>query len=829
MITSYLNYISLVTQMAEYHKAYHEDGKSIIPDEEYDSLRKELIEWEQANPEQTLELSPSFKVGYLDKEKQQEEFRHDYPMLSLENALNEPQSQVWIDEWVKQYGTDVEVIGEFKYDGMAIALRYLDGNFIRALTRGDGEYGEDVTHHVASFVPNQISVKGLVEIRGEAIIKHKSLDWINSREGKYANCRSAVVGLINPNRKDVSYNASQVSFIPYDIESAELVFDKYTQKLEILKQLDFKMLSCFIITPEKIQETFAQVKTLRDNDSLGIDIDGIVFKINDVSKQTELGENNHSPRHAFAYKFPPVMGECRITDVVFQVGRYGEITPVAKITATPLQGVVVTSVSLHNEEKMLERNVAIGHSYYVYRSGDVIPHLGKQIDTLYNTHPIAFPKHCPSCNCALVKRGAAYFCDNDNNCPDKIKASITYAVSNEALDIDSVAEQTVALLLRSGTIRCTADLFDLEIADIALLDGFTDYSATKMFYAILSSRETTFDRFIMALCIAEVGKSTAKKLAQKIFVRKALFDLDTPEKVLELKMPDVGLVTATSIAKYFSNLGKRTDAENLLKQIKVPDMGESFPIPGIYGKTFVFTGRFKEARELLENRVLSAGGHVTGSVSASTGYLVAGDKPGSKVQKARILNVDIIDERVFLSLFENTHLSHGVNEPSVSDTLGPILPATDAVVIDYTKFEQDEEGLHIAYHVEGDETFKQVGSIPLSMETLQDHRPLFVSNNKEDWLSDHLPEGSTWLYEIRFTMPKQKVFGTYKEYQEVNPGWNEKNKEYVYSKKLEKLLKEGYRMFSVGENELYETPESFIINPVQYIKSIKKILTVGKF
>lgn len=829
MITSYLNYISLVTQMAGYHKAYHEDGKSLITDEEYDSLRKELIEWEQDNPDQTLELSPSFKVGYLDKEKHQEEFRHDYPLLSLENALNEAQSQVWIDDWVKQYGTEVEVIGEFKYDGMAIALRYLDGNFIRALTRGDGEYGEDVTHHVAKFVPGHISVKGLVEIRGEAIVKHSNLDWINGRDGTYANCRSAVVGLINPNRKDVSYNASQVSFVPYDIESAELVFDKYTQKLEVLKQLDFKMLSCFIITPEKIQEIYTQVKALRDSDALGIDIDGIVFKINDINKQIELGANNHSPRHSFAYKFPPVMGECRITDVVFQVGRYGEITPVAKITATPLQGVVVTSVSLHNEEKMLERNIAIGHSYYVYRSGDVIPHLGKQIPTEGVYTPVAFPKNCPSCYSALVKRGAAYFCDNDNNCLDKRKASITFAVSNEALDIDNVAEQTVALLLRTGTIRCTADLYDLEIADIALLDGFTDYSATKMFYAIYASKETTFDRYIMALGIAEVGKSTAKKLAQKIFIRKALFDLDTPEKVLELKMPDVGLVTATSIAKYFSHLGKRDDAENLLKQIKVPDMGESFPIPGIFGKTFVFTGRFKEARELLENKVLSGGGNVTGSVSASTGYLVVGDKPGSKVQKARILNVDIIDERTFLSLFENTHLGMIDNTPSVSDTLGPILDAPTPVIVDYTKFEQDEQGLHIAYHAEGGDTFELAGSIPLSVETLDDNRPLFVSNNNEDWISSHLPEGTIRLYKIRFTLPKQKIFKTYREYQEVNPGWNEEDRVYVYSKKLEKLLKEGYRMFSVGENERYEIPESFIINPTQYVKSIEKVVTVGKF
>ena len=832
MINNYLEYISQVTKLAEYHKAYHQDGKSLITDGEYDALRKELLQWESANPDQTLELSPTLKVGYLDKDRQQEEFRHDNPMLSLENALNETQMQVWATEWARLYGPEVEVIGEFKYDGIAIALRYLDGIFIRALTRGDGEYGEDVTQHVAKFVPEQISINGAVEIRGEAIIKHSNLDWINSRDTPYANCRSAVVGIVNPNRKDVSYNAAYVSFVPYDIEGAELVFDKYSQKLDVLKQLDFKMLSCFVITPEKIQDIFVQVKSLRDNDTLGIDIDGIVYKINDISKQTELGENSHSPRHAFAYKFPPITAECRITSVVFQVGRSGEVTPVAKITATPLQGVVVTSVSLHNEEKMLERNIAVGHKYLVYRSGDVIPHLGKHIPSDTDSPPISFPTKCPSCACQLVKRGAAWYCDNNTACHDQIKAAIAYAASVDVLNIENMAEQTVSLLLRSNVIRCTADIFDLEMADIAALNGFTDYSAKKLYYSIYAAKNTTFDKFIMALGIPEIGKSTAKKLGQKIFVRKAIFDLDTPEKVLELKIPDVGLVTANNIAKYFSDPKRRADAEALLKQLVVPDMGEAFPIPGIYAKSFVFTGRFQEARELLENKVLAGGGRVTGSVSASTDYLVAGDKPGSKVNKARILNVEIIDERTFLSLFENTHLKDFTD--TITDliaenlAIAPILDASIPVV-DYTKFEVDEKGLSIGYHYEGCETFELAGSIPLSMETLHDRRPLFLGNNVEDWSSDYLKNTPIRLYKINFVLPKQKVFETYKEYQEVNPMWDETNRMYVYSKKLKKLLDEGYSMFSVGENERYELPESFIINPTQYVKSIEKILTFGNF
>jgi DNA ligase (NAD+) len=635
--------------MAEYHRIYHSGGESPITDPEYDETRKALIAWETANPDQTLELSPTFKVGFVEPQsREKEHLRHEYPMLSLENALDEDEAQAWINLWVSTFGPDVKVVGEFKYDGMAVSNRYMDGVFTRSLTRGDGEYGEDITKHAAQFVRDRIETMGSVEIRGEALVKKSWLDLMNSTSERYANCRSAVVGLLG--RDEPGRHTHGISFVPYDIEGVDFVFNAYTDKLETLKNLGFSMLSCFLLTPSAIQEVFDQISEIRERGDIPFDIDGMVFKINDTAKQVQLGETSHSPRWAFAYKFPPIKGECTVVDVVFQVGRTGEIAPVAKITATPLMGVVVTSVSLHNEDRMREKQIAIGNNYEVYRSGDVIPHIGKLLKTVPDARPAVFPHQCPCCSAPVVKRGAAYYCDN-SRCEAQAVASIAYAVSRDVLDIDGLAENTIDLLLKAGLIKRTADLYKLTLDEIETLEGYTAYSAQKLRFAIASSYETTMDRFIMSLGILEVGKSTARKLAHRIHKHAALFELDTPEKVLELKVPDVGPSTATNIANYFANPQKRQDALDLYACLRIDEMGEVVKIEGVADKTFVFSGKFPETKDALENKVLAGGGHVAGSVSAKTDYVVAGESPGSKVRKAGMLGVDVIDYRTFLSFF----------------------------------------------------------------------------------------------------------------------------------------------------------------------------------
>lgn len=647
-INSYLEYVSLASKLAEYHRIYHSGGDSPISDAEYDETRKALLAWEELNPDQTLELSPTYKVGYIEPDRKKEHLRHEFPMQSLENALDEIEAQSWISLWVGKFGPDVKVVGEFKYDGMAISNHYVDGMFTRSLTRGDGEYGEDITKHAARFVRDRIDTPGTVEIRGEALVKKTWLDYMNAGTERYANCRSAVAGLLG--RDEPSRATEGISFVPYDIEGADFVFNAYTDKLETLKNLGFSMLSCFLLTPSSIQEVFDQIAEIRERGDIPFDIDGMVFKINDTAKQVQLGETSHSPRWAFAYKFPPVKGVCTVVDVVFQVGRTGEISPVAKITATPLMGVVVTSVALHNEDRIRDKQIAIGNDYEVYRSGDVIPHLGKLLRTVADAKPVVFPAHCPCCAGSLTKRGAAYYCEN-SRCEAQAVASIAYAVSRDVLDVDGLAEQTIDLMLKAGVIQRPADLFRLQPEQIAQLDGYTDYSASKLWSSIQNSRSTTMDRFIISLGILDVGKSTARKLAQRIHKHAALFDLDTPEKVLELKAPDVGTSTAANLAAYFANPQKRQDALDLYAELRIEEMGEIQKIAGVADKTFVFSGKFPETKDALENKVLAGGGHVAGSVSAKTDYVVAGTDAGSKVRKANMLGIEVIDYRVFLSLF----------------------------------------------------------------------------------------------------------------------------------------------------------------------------------
>lgn len=653
MINSYLDYVSACSKLAEYNRSYYSEGVSEISDEEYDRLRKDVIHWETQHPDKTLNISPVFKVGTpVRLENKKEELRHEYRMLSLENALDWDEAEAWINLWAAKYGKDLTVIGEFKYDGMALSIRYVDGVFTRALTRGDGEFGEDVTIHAARFIQDRIEAKGTVEIRGEAFLKRSILEFMNAGDEKYANCRNAVSGLFN--RKVPSQFSNAITFTPYDIEGPDFAFNSYSDKLEVLKQLGFQSLSCFVLSsPYSIHGVFEKIHEIRSKGDIPFDIDGMVFKIDDVAKQIEMGETTHSPRWAFAYKFPPVTGKAKLLDVVFQVGRTGEVAPVAKITATPLLGVVVTSVLLHNEDRMRERKIAIGNTYEVWRSGDVIPHMGKVVEEVENAEQVSFPKHCPACGSELVKRGATYYCENSARCPAQLKASIAYAVSRDVLNVDGLAEQTIELLLKAGLIRRTADIFDLTIADISKLEGYTEYSAEKLRMAIDQARRTTLDRFIIALGIMDVGKSTARKLAQRIFKSEVLFELDTPEKVLELNAGDVGPSTAANIAKYFSDAQKKKDAIDLFCCLIIPEMGEAIPIEGVTGKTFVFTGSFSDTREAYENKVLAAGGSISSSISSKTDYCVAGDKAGSKLRKANLIGVEVIDERVFLSFFEN--------------------------------------------------------------------------------------------------------------------------------------------------------------------------------
>lgn len=796
MINSYVEYITVCGNLQKWIEAYYE-GKELVDDGTYDFWRKATIAWEEQYPETKINGSPTYKVGFIKEEDKEGDTKHTRPMLSLENALDSKEAQVWIDKWKKQFDETLMVVGEFKYNGLAASVTYVDGHLTRVLSRGDGEYGKDITATGAQFIKKEIQAKGVVEIRGEIILdktRYKQIGELN----EYANALSTAVAIVNSNSKSgIGSFAVCLSFIPYDITGSDFVLMHHSEKLDLLRQLEFYKLSYMLGPIDGIHSVFNAIKEVRDT-ALEYEIDGVVFKVNELSKQVKLGATAHHPLHSFAYKFPPLIKTCIIRDVTFQVGRSGEICPVAKITPTTLQGVVVTSVSLHNEERLNDRKIAIGNSYEIFRAGDVIPHLGTLVMKKSDAIPVVFPTNCPCCSNALVKRGVTYYCDRGNACKDQLVASIAYVVSREVLDIDGLAEKTISMLVDADLVKCPADLYDLTVKDIEQLDGYSQYSAEKLYTTLALGKETSFDRYIAALCIPGVAKSTARNIAQHLYFPEILFSLTTQTTILELKIPDIGPVTAMNIASYFSNEEKRIDAWDLFKSLRLITKHIAAPIDGVTGKTFVFTGTLSTNRFQLANKVLTAGGFVRTTVNNNTDYLVVGEGPSGKVRTAELLQIEIIDENVFLSLFENT-----VGRES--------------------DFKQLPNGLYVGYHAEGGETFDLSGNVPLTMETLHDDRPLFLSYSKDHWFAEHLPKGSVVLYEIHFVLPKQMNYSSYDEYQKVNPGWDENNKVYISTPKLTKLISEGYNMFSVGVNEIGETPESFIINPTKYVKDIIKI------
>lgn len=796
LISNYVEYITACSNLTMWNNTYRE-GIATVSDDVYDSVRRAVQKWEEAHPENKLTDSPTEHVGSIVVEENKiGDNKHSSKMYSLENALDAEEAKIWIDRW--QLGRDetLVIIGEFKYNGLATSATYIDGQLRKVLTRGDGEYGVDITEIAELYMAETIDATGLVEIRGETILPKEAYQDFFS---EYANPLSAAVGVIGSKGATRSL-ARHLVFIPYDIITKDYQFDYHSEKLDLLRSFGIYGLTYFRGPAETIVELFASITERRDTIT-NYEIDGMVFKINSLAIQKELGYTNHHPLHSFAYKFPPLIKPCVIKEVVFQVGMSGVITPVAKITPTKLFGTTVTSVILHNEERMRNLKIAVGNSYEVFKAGDVIPSLGKLLSEVPTPIYTEFPTNCPCCSAHLVKEGAHYFCKNAQ-CKDQLVASIAYAVSREVLNIKGLAEKTISLLIDAGLVKSTADIFRLDTDEVAKLEGFTYHSAYKLNTAIQNARYTGFDKYIAALGIPDIGIVTSRRVADQLPVREVLFSLNIPDRVLELKIPSVKHALASNIANYFSSPEKLAAAKDLASVLALkhnPTSIEVNPVSSVTGKSFVFTGSFSVPKEVLKNKVLVAGGILREDVSGRVDYLVVGDKPGDKLRKAELLQIDVIDERTFLSLFEEAESEEEDCQKEFATTANNTL---------------------LGYHVEGGETFENGGSTHLSLATLHDARPLFICADKSRWWSDHLPEAHLRLYEIEFEKPTQKVFTDETEY-DLLLQWNEEKKVYVYSSKLLRLVSEGYSLFTLKTNT--ELPESFLINPTKYVKDIKRL------
>jgi len=643
------------------HK-YHSLDSPEIEDHEYDALFQELLQLEDRFPELLYDFSPSQRVGSkpLDGFKKIE---HLIPMLSLENAFNQQDMEDFNKRILERLliEADVNFSCEPKLDGIAVNLLYKNGRLDLASTRGDGKIGEDITHNIRtinsiplSLIDSNSKLPTLIEIRGEVFIEKKDFDLANKKaikagEKTFANPRNAAAGSLR--QLDPSIAASRpLKFYAHGmgfIEEGD--FKLPDSQSEMLKQykswgLPTNPYNDVASNLEACEEYYLKISNERD--ILPYEIDGIVFKVNDLAKQISLGQVSRAPRWAIARKFPAEVGTTLVKKISFQVGRVGGITPVAEFSPVNIGGVTVSHASIHNFDEINRLDVREGDTVDIKRAGDVIPQIiSVNLDKRKKgSLKVSLPKRCPSCKNDLVRiEGEAILrCTAGLDCPAQRIGSLIHFVSRNALNIDGLGERIIELLVDKKLVLNFADLFRLDIKDIINLEGFGEKSATNLIKSIQASKDTNLSRFIYSLGIREVGEATAMNLALN-FNNISKFLAADEQDFLEIN--DIGPVASNYIKEFLAsdeNINLVKDLIALGVNPKEMEVKNDNPFSS---KSIVITGSFNNiARSQLKEELIRVGARVSSSVSSKTEYLIAGEKPGSKLKKATDLQITILDE-----------------------------------------------------------------------------------------------------------------------------------------------------------------------------------------
>ncbi|NPA17144.1 NAD-dependent DNA ligase LigA [Persephonella sp.] len=663
-------------EVIRYHDwRYYVLANPVISDYEYDKLFHLLKDIEKKYPELITPDSPTQRVASgLTKEFPQ--VKHLAPMLSLDNSYNEEDLRDFDRRVREATGLDVvEYSVEPKFDGAGISLVYEDNLFVRGATRGDGIVGEDITQNLKTIktIPLSADFKSYgiktIEIRGEVLIRKDLFKKINQErleEGlpPFANPRNAAAGSLRlQDPKEVAKRGLEafVYQITYavDDEGNNLLgtkIRKHHESIKMLYQLGFRSPYKEIKVCKGIDEVIDYCYQWQEKrDEYPYELDGMVVKVNDISLYDKLGVTSHHPRWAIAFKFKARQATTRIIKVVFQVGRTGAVTPVAKLEPVEIGGVTVSSVSLINEDFIREKDIRIGDLVLIERAGDVIPYVVKVIKEARTgkEQPIVFPKNCPSCGSPLVKPpGEAVWRCININCPAQVVERIIYFASKDAMDIRGLGEAIVRRFYELGFLRSIPDIYRLPYDKIKQLEGFGEKSVENLRRSIEESKHRPIHRLITGLGIRYVGKVTAKTLAEHINCVEELKDWSVEE--LE-KLPDIGYVVARSIYDFFHN------QQNLkiiyeLKELGVQTCKEKQEtVEHLFdGKTFVFTGGLHCcSREVAQEIVERLGGKATSSVSKKTSFVVVGENPGSKLRKAQQLGVKTITEEEFIQMIKD--------------------------------------------------------------------------------------------------------------------------------------------------------------------------------
>ena len=671
---------------------YYVLNAPVIGDIEFDHLMRELQDLEAKHPEVYDENSPTMRVG-SDISKDFVQVEHKYPMLSLGNTYSEEEVSDFYERVRKSLNEDFEICCEMKFDGTSISLTYENGKLVRAVTRGDGVKGDDVTDNVKTIRTIPLVLKGdnypqNFEIRGEILMPWDVFEMLNKeREAKeeplFANPRNAASGTLKLQNSSVVASRKLDAYLYY-LLGDNLPCDGHYENLQEARKWGFKI-SDTTRKVKTLQEVFDFIKywdTERKN--LPVATDGIVLKVNSLRQQKNLGYTAKSPRWAIAYKFQAEKALTRLQKVTYQVGRTGAITPVANLDPVQLSGTIVKRASLHNADIIASLDLHEGDMVYVEKGGEIIPKI-TGVDTasrMSDSKPVEFITHCPECGEPLTRfeDEAAHYCTNEDSCPPQIKGKIEHFISRKAMNIEGLGPETVDLFYQEGMIGNAADLYELKEEEIARLERFGEKSAQNIMAGLEASKQVGFERVIFALGIRFVGETVAKKLAKSV---KNIHTLISASREQLVAIDEIGEKIAESIIHFFSSEKNRTLVERLKAAgLKMEmDAEQSANVSNMLeGQSVVISGVFSvhsrdEYKEIIEKH----GGKNVGSISKKTSFILAGENMGpSKLEKAQTLGIKIMSEAEFLSMIESQDdkketviqekIADKIESPSTTDT-----------------------------------------------------------------------------------------------------------------------------------------------------------------
>ncbi|NNC82376.1 MAG: NAD-dependent DNA ligase LigA [Flavobacteriales bacterium] len=654
-------------ELEEHNYRYYVLDTPVISDTVFDEKLKELEKLEQEYPQFQTDNSPTKRVGGT-VTKDFPTVKHRFPMLSLSNSYSEEEIQEWIDRVQKAVGEVVTFVCELKYDGVAIGIRYVNGQLVQAITRGDGSQGEEVTENVRTIRTIPLTLKGDdypedFEIRGEIFLPLARFQALNDAreaagEERYMNPRNTASGTLKLQDSSI-VSERMLDCILYGIYSNEDLPQSHFEKVVKAQAWGFKTPSVDQRFIERCQGKEQILDFIHHWDTertqLPFEIDGVVIKVDNETQQVELGSTAKSPRWAIAYKFKAEQAVTRLERVTYQVGRTGAITPVANLDPVLLAGTIVKRASLHNADQIEKLDLHIEDQVYVEKGGEIIPKItGVDMDNRpLGAQAVQFIQNCPECNTPLVRTEgeAQHYCPNRAGCPPQIKGAIEHFISRRAMDIEGMGPETIELLYRQGLIHDIADLYTLSYDDLIGLERLADKSVKNLLAGVEKSKQVPFERVLFGLGIRHVGETVAKRLAKHF---KSMDALMMADKEALLQVDIIGEVIAASLMHYFEEAANREMVQRLMTyglqtEVEAADGPHS---DRLEGKKFVVSGVFHTfSRDELKATIESHGGINVSSISKKTDYVVAGDNMGpSKSEKAERLGIPIISEEEFKQL-----------------------------------------------------------------------------------------------------------------------------------------------------------------------------------